>query len=138
MILWDGLQAYLSCSSIRVVGKLIHILISSWLISKIVRFWKRLFCLFYYKTGFKNKQKLFHLCFLQCIGPPSHLILTHIFNILSNWFFKNLSKLCILLFISSSFNCIFQYPLLYLYNPRYLGKKYSKSWHSVLDTPIIC
>ena len=44
MFLWDRLQTHLSSNSIRVVGKFIHNLISSWLISstyssKIVRFW---------------------------------------------------------------------------------------------------
>ena len=36
MFLWDGLHALLSSNSIRVVGKCIHNLISSWLISFIL------------------------------------------------------------------------------------------------------
>ena len=41
MFLWDRLQTHVSSNSITVVGKFIHNLISSWLISStyLVRFW---------------------------------------------------------------------------------------------------
>ena len=73
MSLWDGLRTHLSFNSIRVVGKCIQNLISTWLISftyfsKIVRFFSSLI--------FDICLMILHFCFPHHVHRPWHYFQT--------------------------------------------------------------